>query len=49
MDDAIRFLKGKNPLPGIVYNKTMTQACDYLLVEIIIHDGLDENKNERFS
>ena len=48
LDDAIRFLKGKSPLPGIVYNKTMTQACDYLLDEIIIHDGLDENKNERF-
>ena len=49
LDDAIRYLKGKNPLPGIVYNKTMTQACDYLLDEIIIHDGLDDNKNERFS
>ena len=49
LDDAIRFLKSKNPLPGIAHNKTITQACDYLLDEIIIHDGLDDNKSEKYS
>ena len=28
---AIDFLSKQKPLPGLIYNKTITQACDYLL------------------
>ena len=49
LEDAIDFLSKQKPLPGLVYNKTITQACDYLLDELIIHDGLDENDSNRYS
>ena len=49
LEDAIDFLSKQKPLPGLVYNKTITQACDYLLDELIIHDGLDENDSNRYT
>ena len=49
LEDAINFLSNQNPLPGLVYNKTITQACDYLLDELIIHDGLDDENSNKYS
>ena len=43
LGEAIDFLSKQKPLPGLIYNKTITQACDYLLDELIIHDGLDDD------
>ncbi len=49
LEDAINFLSNQKPLPGLVYNKTITQACDYLLDELIIHDGLDDENSNKYS
>ena len=49
LEDAIQFLYKQKPLPGLIYNKTITQACDYLLDELIIHDGLDEDQSNKCS
>ena len=49
LEDAINFLSNQNPLPGLVYNKTIAQACDYLLDELIIHDGLDDENSNKYS
>ena len=49
LDDAIRFLHKQNPLPGLIHNTTITQACDYLLDELIIHDGLDDEQSSKYS
>ena len=49
LEDAIDFLTHQKPLKGIIYNKTITQACDYLLDELIIHDGLDDNDSNKYS
>ena len=49
LEDAIDFLTHQKPLKGLIYNKTITQACDYLLDELIIHDGLDDNDSNRYS
>ena len=49
LEDAIDFLSKQKPLPGLVYNKTITQACDYLLDELIIHDGLDDDESNKYS
>ena len=46
LDDSIKFLEKQKELPKLIYNKTITQACDYLLEELVAHDGLeDENAN----
>ena len=42
LNDAIKFLENQEELPKLIYNKTITQACDYLLDELVSHDGLDE-------
>jgi len=47
--DAINFLNKQNSLPGLIYHKTITQACDYLLDELIIHDGLDDEQSNKYS
>ena len=49
LEEAINFLSKQKPLPGLIYNKTITQACDYLLDELIIHDGLDEDENTKYN
>ena len=49
LEEAIDFLTHQQPLKGLIYNKTITQACDYLLDELIIHDGLDDNDSNRYS
>ena len=49
LENAIDFLSKQKPLPGLVYNKTITQACDYLLDELIIHDGLDDDESNKYS
>ena len=49
LEDAINFLSKQKPLPGLIYNKTITQACDYFLDELIIHDGLDDNQSNQYS
>ena len=47
LNDAIKFLSNQNELPKLIYNKAITQACDYLLDELVSHDGLDdENAND---
>jgi hypothetical protein len=47
LNDAIKFLESQNELPKLIYNKTIKQACDYLLDELVSHDGLDdENAND---
>ena len=47
--DAIQFLSKQKPLPGLIYNKTITQACDFLLDELIIHDGLESDESNKYS
>ena len=49
LEDAIDFLSKQKPLPGLIYNKTITQACDYLLDELIIHDGLEDDESNKYS
>ena len=49
LEEAINFLSKQKPLPGLIYNKTITQACDYLLDELIIHDGLEETENTKYN
>ena len=49
LEQAISFLSSQKPLEGLIYNKTITQACDYLLDELIIHDGLNENENTKYN
>ena len=49
LEDAINFLSKQKPLPGLIYNKTITQACDYFLDELIIHDGLDDDQSNQYS
>ena len=49
LEDAIDFLTNQKSLPGLIYNKTITQACDYLLDELIIHDGLDDDESNKYS
>ena len=47
LDNSIKFLENQKELPKLIYNKEITQACDYLLDELVSHDGLDdENANE---
>ena len=47
LDNSIEFLEKQKELPRLNYNKTITQACDFLLDELISHDGLDdENAND---
>ena len=46
LEEAIHFLSQQKPLEGLIYNKTITQACDYLLDELIIHDGLEEENTK---
>ena len=49
LNDAIDFLEKQNELPKLIYNKTITQACDYLLEELVSHDGLDDDNANEFS
>ena len=49
LEQAISFLSSQKPLEGLIYNKTIAQACDYLLDELIIHDGLNENENTKYN
>ena len=49
LEEAINFLSKQKPLSGLIYNKTITQACDYLLDELIIHDGLEEDENTKYN
>ena len=49
LEDSIDFLSYQKPLKGLIYNKTLTQACYYLLEELIIHDGLDEDDSNKYS
>ena len=49
LEEAINFLSKQKSLPGLLYNKTITQACDYLLDELIIHDGLNEDENTKYN
>ena len=49
LDDAISFLKKQNPVEALTYNKNITQACDYLLDELIAHDGLEDEKIEEYT
>ena len=49
LDDSIKFLQKQEALPRLIYNKTITQACDYLLDELVAHDGLDDNSANNYS
>ena len=49
LEDAINFLSKQKSLPGLIYNKTITQACDYLLDELIIHDGLEGDEKSKYN
>ena len=49
LDDAINFLENQKELPQLIYNKTITQACDYLLDELVSHDGLDDDNADNYS
>ena len=49
LDEAIDFLTHQKPLKGLIYNKTITQACDYLLDALIIHDGLDDDDCNKYN
>ena len=49
LNDAIKFLSKQDELPKLIYNKTITQACDYLLDELVSHDGLDDENADDYS
>jgi len=49
LDDAIKFLETQRELPRLNYNKTITQACDFLLDELVAHDGLEDEKANDYS
>ena len=49
LDDSIKFLEKQNEFPRLIYNKAITQACDYLLDELVAHDGLDDEKANNYS
>ena len=49
LNDAIKFLENQRDLPRLKYNKTITQACDYLLDELVAHDGLDDETANNYS
>ena len=49
LDDSIKFLQKQKELPRLIYNKSITQACDYLLDELITHDGLDDDTANNYS
>ena len=49
LDDAIKFLETQRELPRLKYNRTITQACDYLLDELVRHDGLDDESAIEYS
>ena len=49
LNDAIKFLESQRELPRLKYNRTITQACDYLLDELVAHDGLDDETANNYS
>ena len=49
LDDSIKFLEKQKEFPRLKYNKTITQACDFLLDELVTHDGLDDEKANTYS
>ena len=49
LNDSIQFLEKQKVLPSLTYNKTITQACDYLLDELLAHDGLDDENAINYS
>ena len=49
LNDAIKFLENQRGLPRLKYNRTITQACDYLLDELVAHDGLDDETANNYS
>ena len=49
LDDSIKFIEKQNEFPRLIYNKAITQACDYLLDELVAHDGLDDEKANNYS
>ena len=49
LNDSIKFLENQSELPRLEYNKTITQACDYLLDELVAHDGLDDENANNYS
>ena len=49
LNDSIQFLEKQKVLPSLIYNKTITQACDYLLDELLAHDGLDDENANNYS
>ncbi len=49
LDNSIKFLEKQQELPRLNYNKTITQACDYLLDELLAHDGLDDENALNYS
>ena len=49
LDDSIKFLEKQKELPRLQYDKTITQACDYLLDELVAHDGLDDENANNYS
>ena len=49
LNESINFLEEQNELPKLIYNKAITQACDYLLDELVSHDGLDDENAKEYS
>ena len=49
LNDSIKFLEKQKELPRLIYNRTITQACDYLLDELVSHDGLDDENANKYS
>ena len=49
LDDSIKFLERQKEFPRLIYSKGITQACDYLLDELVAHDGLDDEKAKMYS
>ena len=49
LDDAISFLSKQKNICPLIYSKTITQACDYLLDELIAHDGLEDEKINQYT
>ena len=49
LNDSIKFLEKQKELPRLIYNRTITQACDFLLDELVSHDGLDDENANKYS
>lgn len=49
LEGAMNFLEKQKGLPPLIYNRVISQACDSLLNQLIIHDGIDDDKKDNYN